>query len=249
MSTAAAAAAAASSSSSLLSPSQESTSLCTTPPAFRPSVASLRHRLLERTTWRVCKSLGPYAHKVSPADFGPGELLCRACKLADQKCVVEPSQAEAKVRELLALEPCHFIPRYDQPGCGVERDAPTFDSKDWMTWSLKPSSRGTVLRERLWQCCLGGGKKAADRYKTGQAKGNSSKIGCPRSLYAVTRWDGERGQPGLVEIYFKHQHMSECWALSAATAGASNDGQDQQQDQQPAGRTSKRKANDALHDH
>jgi hypothetical protein len=103
-----------------------------------------------------------------------------------------------------------FVPRYDQAGCGVDKDHPHYDAKNWTSWRLKPASRGTVLRERLWQCCLGGGKKAAEKYRSGQAR-NTSKIGCPRSLYAVTRWDSEKLKARSVEIYFKHQHLRECF--------------------------------------
>ncbi|KAJ3360527.1 hypothetical protein GGF31_003232 [Allomyces arbusculus] len=190
------------------------------PPAYREKVQQLKRLLLERRHWKVCRGQPTAAHKVPPTEFDPGEIVCRHCKQADPKVFVEPEEADAKIRELLAQEPCHFVPRYDQAGCGVDKDRPDFDAKRWTTWALKPGSRGTVLRERLWQCCLGGGKKAAQAYRSGHAR-NTSKIGCPRSLYAVTRWDGDGQKAKCVEIYFKHKHLAECFEHGAVQATAS----------------------------
>ncbi|KAI9216405.1 hypothetical protein BC828DRAFT_393626 [Blastocladiella britannica] len=179
------------------------------PPAYREKVQKLRTLLLDRRTWRMCRGTPAATHKVPPSHFDAGEVVCRTCKQADPKIFVDPEAADVRIKQLLALEPCHFVPRYDQPGCGVDKDRAGYESKDWHTWALKPQSRGTVLRERLWQCCLGGGKKAAAKYRAGQAR-NTSKIGCPRSLYAVTRWDPAELKARVVEVYFKHKHLPEC---------------------------------------
>ncbi|ORZ37532.1 hypothetical protein BCR44DRAFT_1034647 [Catenaria anguillulae PL171] len=188
------------------------------PPAYREKVQQLKAILLDRKNWKVCRGTPTSSHKVPPGEFDAGELVCRNCKQHDPKFFLEPEQADAKIKELLSSEPCHFVPRYDQAGCGVDRDRPNYDSKDWTTWALKPNSRGTVLRERLWQCCLGGGRKAAAKYRAGQAK-NTTKIGCPRSLYAVTRWDAQEQCAKLVEIYFKHKHLPECYEHASTSKG------------------------------
>ncbi|KAI9149761.1 hypothetical protein H9P43_009940 [Blastocladiella emersonii ATCC 22665] len=188
-------------------------------PAFRPKVQQLKAMLLQRQHWRVCRGQPTAAHRVPPTEFdAPGDTVCRNCKQSDPKYFVEPEEADAKIKELLGHEPCHFVPRYDQAGCGVDKDRPDFDGKRWQAWVLKPGSRGTVLRERLWQCCLGGGKKAAARYRAGQTK-NTNKIGCPRSLYAVTRWDAVERKAKCVEIYFKHRHLPECFDYSNLHTG------------------------------